>query len=268
MNGSQGGFVAIPTHVMRNRELSMTARGVFGVILSYAWGQNPCLASNSRLCNDCGIGKTALYDALHQLRAAGLVKVETGTASSGRRIWPVMTGGLFMTDLDDSGFRNQDHEVDEGEGKESSKGKEGSPEKKEKDARERSMSERDALPVPGAQVLCDRLAELMKGNDPKAKTGEHTKLWLEAADRLIRIDERHFEEALAVLEWSQQDEFWKTNVLSMPTFRKQYPRLRMRWQVERQGAAAARTVSREKPAPASTAELLAAYGRPHTRAGI
>jgi hypothetical protein len=123
-------------------------------------------------------------------------------------------------------------------------------------------------PGPGPVALCRRLAELMLANDPKAKVEPESKRWLDAARLLVDSDGRHFEEALAVLEWSQQDEFWRTNVLSMPTFRKQYPRLRMRWQVERQGAAAARTVSREKPAPASTAELLAAYGRPHTRTGL
>jgi hypothetical protein len=123
-------------------------------------------------------------------------------------------------------------------------------------------------PGPGPVALCRRLAELMLANDPKAKTYPESKSWLDAARLLVDSDGRHFEEALAVLEWSQQDEFWRTNVLSMPTFRKQYPRLRGRWMVERQGAAAARTVSREKPAPASTAELLAAYGRPHTRTGL
>jgi hypothetical protein len=108
----------------------------------------------------------------------------------------------------------------------------------------------------------------MLANDPKAKVEPESKRWLDAARLLVDADGRHFEEALAVLEWSQQDEFWRTNVLSMPTFRKQYPRLRMRWRAERQGAAAVLAVSRENQPPASTAELLAEYERRHTRTGI
>jgi hypothetical protein len=119
-------------------------------------------------------------------------------------------------------------------------------------------------PGPGPVALCRRLAELMLANDPKAKVEPESKRWLDAARLLVDSDGRHFEEALAVLEWSQQDEFWRTNVLSMPTFRKQYPRLRGRWMVERQGAAAARTVS----SPASTQQLLAAYDRPKARTGL
>jgi hypothetical protein len=123
-------------------------------------------------------------------------------------------------------------------------------------------------PGPGPVALCRRLAELMLANDPKAKVEPESKRWLDAARLLVDSDGRHFEEALAVLEWSQQDEFWRTNVLSMPTFRKQYPRLRMRWRAERQGAAAVLAVSRENQPPASTAELLAEYERRHTRTGI
>ena len=33
---------------------------------------------------------------------------------------------------------------------------------------------------------------------------------------------------LNLIDWCQADSFWKSNVLSMPTFRKQYDRLRLR----------------------------------------
>jgi hypothetical protein len=115
-------------------------------------------------------------------------------------------------------------------------------------------------PGPGPIALCRRLGELIVCNDPKAKPPTYSKRWLDAARLLVDSDGRHFEEALAVLEWSQADEFWKTNILSMPTFRKQYPRLRMRWIQERQPSAAAALVS--------TAELIGAYEQPRSRTGI
>jgi hypothetical protein len=81
-------------------------------------------------------------------------------------------------------------------------------------------------------ALCMRLAALMRANDPKAKipdTEGKWKRWQDAARLLIDRDERHFEEAVVVLEFSQADEFWKTNILSMPTFREKYPQLRLKW---------------------------------------
>ncbi len=265
MSDQPGGFVAIPTHIMRNRDLTPTARCVFGVILSYAWGRNPCTASNHRLTEVCGVSRTALYDALKQLKAAGLVKVKPGSQWTGRRIWPIPTGGLLVTDPDDvaldSGIRNQDTEVDvlgEEKGIES---KEDSQEKEDKG----ETRARELRKANGVVALCDRLAELMRANDPKAKVAPASVAWMGAAEKLMRLDERHFEEAMAVLEFSQRDEFWKTVILSMPTFRKQYAKLRARWV---QGAKAHPGWASAAAAPASTAELMAAYGKPRTRTGV
>jgi hypothetical protein len=91
--------------------------------------------------------------------------------------------------------------------------------------------------------LCYRLAELMLENDPKAKPKPSSVGWMDAAEKLMRIDERHFEECMAVLEWSQRDEFWKGNVLSMPKFREKYPTLRAQW-VQQPAAAECRRGTR------------------------
>jgi hypothetical protein len=63
-----------------------------------------------------------------------------------------------------------------------------------------------------------------------------------------------------VLEWSQADEFWRTNILSMPKFRTQYTQLRLKWIQSRPQSAAAAHVS--------TAELIGAYEQPRSRTGI
>jgi hypothetical protein len=113
----------------------------------------------------------------------------------------------------------------------------------------------------GVLKLCYRLAELMVENDPKAKPKPSSVGWMDAAEKLMRIDERHFEECMAVLEWSQRDEFWKGNVLSMPKFREKYPTLRAQWVRSRQQQSAA-------AAPVSSAELAAAFERGPSRSGL
>lgn len=79
-----------------------------------------------------------------------------------------------------------------------------------------------------ADALCDLLATNMVGNGCKKPT--ITKAWRTEARLLIDKDQRPAAEAQAVLAWSQQDDFWKTNIHSIPKFRAKYDQLRMRWQ--------------------------------------
>lgn len=65
------------------------------------------------------------------------------------------------------------------------------------------------------------------------KTPGSLTAWNTAARRLLDIDKRPLDEALRVLAWSQQDDFWSKNILAMPKFRSQYDQLRLKadvWQ--------------------------------------
>lgn len=72
--------------------------------------------------------------------------------------------------------------------------------------------------------LCTRLAELMVANECKPPTITDT--WRAETRRMIDIDGREPDKALALLEWSQRNPFWKANIHSMPTFRAKYDQLR------------------------------------------
>jgi hypothetical protein len=81
-------------------------------------------------------------------------------------------------------------------------------------------------PRPDVEALCARLAELMVGNG--CKPPEITKKWRDAARLLLDTDKREFDKAMRLIDWCQKDEFWRTNILSMPTFRRQYEQLRLK----------------------------------------
>ncbi len=72
--------------------------------------------------------------------------------------------------------------------------------------------------------LCDLLADRIEANGSKRPT--ITKAWRDSARLLMDRDERTEENITRAIEWCQADEFWRGNVLSMPTLRKQYDRLR------------------------------------------
>lgn len=82
---------------------------------------------------------------------------------------------------------------------------------------------------PDVEELCSRLHELVTAHGCKATV---TSGWRKAARLLLDRDGRDLDEALAVLDWCQRDEFWRSNVLSLPTFRKHYDRLRLKASAE------------------------------------
>lgn len=75
-----------------------------------------------------------------------------------------------------------------------------------------------------AQPLCDVLAVELQRNEVKFAV---SKKWLADARLLIDSDGRDPHEARALIEWACRDSFWRSNILSMPAFRKQYDKLRL-----------------------------------------
>ena len=71
------------------------------------------------------------------------------------------------------------------------------------------------------------------------------KRWLDAARLLLDRDGRTFAEALAVLEWSQADEFEQINIHSVPKFRARYDQLRLK--AKKAGAFTAKTTAPTAP---------------------
>jgi len=74
-------------------------------------------------------------------------------------------------------------------------------------------------------ALCARLAEWVVKNGSKPPTvGE---AWKREARLLLDEDERDLDKALALIDWCQQDSFWRKNILGMPKFREKYDQLRL-----------------------------------------
>lgn len=84
-------------------------------------------------------------------------------------------------------------------------------------------------PRADVEALCSRLHQRITEGGSKAAI---TTAWRKAARLLLDRDRRDLDEALRLVDWCQADAFWSANVLSLPTFRKQYDRLRLRAQAD------------------------------------
>lgn len=85
--------------------------------------------------------------------------------------------------------------------------------------------------------ICEHLAGAVEANGSKRPT--ITTKWRSAARLMLDKDGRTEEEVHGAIEWSQRDEFWRANILSLPTLREKYDTLRL--QAQRKSGGTSRT---------------------------
>jgi hypothetical protein len=79
---------------------------------------------------------------------------------------------------------------------------------------------------PEIEALCERLAAAIEANGSARPS--ITKGWRDAARLMLDKDARTVEQVQWIIDWCQRDEFWRANVLSMPTLRRQFDKMRLR----------------------------------------
>lgn len=98
-------------------------------------------------------------------------------------------------------------------------------------------------PRPDVDQLVAHLAARIRANtEQPVKVG---KQWHSSARLLLDKDLAHESDPLALalrlVDWATNDEFWHTNILSMPTFREKFPQLRLKARQEWQRAQQSRS---------------------------
>jgi hypothetical protein len=73
--------------------------------------------------------------------------------------------------------------------------------------------------------VCQHLADRIVANG--SKRPQITETWRKQARLLMDKDGRTEEQVHNAIDWCQNDQFWRANVMSMPTLRSQYDRLRL-----------------------------------------
>jgi hypothetical protein len=72
--------------------------------------------------------------------------------------------------------------------------------------------------------LSEHLFNHILKNNPKAKA-PNIQSWAQSIDKMIRTDNRSVQDIKAVIEWCQQDSFWKCNILSTKKLRDKFDQL-------------------------------------------
>ena len=83
-------------------------------------------------------------------------------------------------------------------------------------------------PRDDVERLCAHLADRIEGNGSKRPAV--TKRWRDAARLMLDSDGRTEHQVIAAIDWCQDHEFWRANILSMPKLREKYDQLRLQAQ--------------------------------------
>lgn len=70
------------------------------------------------------------------------------------------------------------------------------------------------------EYLTDLLVDKLKNNNPNAKVPSNLDSWKKEIHSMIEIDKYKFEQIARVIEFSQSDDFWKSNILSAKKLRE------------------------------------------------
>lgn len=110
---------------------------------------------------------------------------------------------------------------------------------------------------PEVEQLCTELADLIEANGSRRPA--ITKKWQDAARLMIDKDGRTYDSIMGAIHWSQNDPFWRSNILSMPKLREKYDTMRL--QAERNNQPREATTDRKVREGMELAQRLRAQGR-------
>ncbi|WP_152353300.1 hypothetical protein [Brachybacterium subflavum] len=163
--------------------------------------------SPSLVLNDDGSGQLHDYDDAQETRAdveaKRLAGKTAGKASAEKRKQP--SNGSSNKSFNGSSTKRSTEEEEE---------------------EENSSEVAEATPREDVNSLCNRLADRIEANGSKRPT--ITKSWRDAARLMLDRDGRDQSEAERLIDWCQNDDFWRGNVMSMPKFRSQFDQLRLK----------------------------------------
>lgn len=84
---------------------------------------------------------------------------------------------------------------------------------------------------PDIERVCQHLVRRMVENGYKRPAV--TNRWRMAAKQMLDTDKRSEQQIIAAIDWAHDNDFWRANIKSVPTLRKQYDTLRLQAERER-----------------------------------
>src|SRR5438477_11457439 len=72
---ARGGFTQVPNFILKNPNLSVGAKVVYAMFLSYAWHNESCFPGQERLADDMGMSVSRVNEFIKSLEKAGFIDI-------------------------------------------------------------------------------------------------------------------------------------------------------------------------------------------------
>ena len=73
---AQQGFTQVPNFILRDPELSLGAKTVYALLLSYAWHNDFCFPGQDKIAGDMGVSRPSVNAFIKQLETCKLLTIE------------------------------------------------------------------------------------------------------------------------------------------------------------------------------------------------
>ena len=70
------GFSQVPNFILRNPALSLGAKVVYAMFISYAWQNDSCFPGQERLAEDIGMSRSRVTEFISELAKAGFITIQ------------------------------------------------------------------------------------------------------------------------------------------------------------------------------------------------
>ena len=236
MNGKKNYYAIIPASVRYDDELSDGTKLLYGEITALSNEKGYCWASDSYFAELYNVSKSTIQRRFKQLEEKGYIKREIVYEKGTRKI------AHRYTHLCDSPIRKNEH----------------SPiRKNERDnitdinttlnntVNKRSSRKRVYDEDSVYYQLALRLYKKILENNPEHKK-PNLQNWANDVRLMIERDNRTEEQIAYLIDWVQNDSFWKSNILSIKKLREKYDQLviRVKEDIKRQNK---QSIKKEMP---------------------
>lgn len=220
------------------QELKSGPKFVLVALADWADEEGSCFPGVPTIAKRVGSVESAVRENLARLKRAGLIVEERRTRPNGsrtsNRYWLQMSGVVNLAPESGGGdLAPESVEPSAGirGGQEPESGGPPNPQVNHQ-GNPQHVGGAAVTPMGPWYSLCQMLVDAIVANGSKRPT--ITKAWLDAARLLVERDHRTPQQVANMIAWSQQHEFWRANILSMPKLREKYDQMRL--QAERDGA--------------------------------
>jgi len=233
------GFATIPRSMLHDPGVPRDAKLVYLVLSSHVGGNHSAWPSHRRLADLLGMSVSTVKRQLGWLRAMGYIDWQARIGDNEARITNEYV--LLAGSTPSPGKRPSSHRAmgstgpTPGPHRPTPQSSESDPLAPSDLAEEESLNESHLNEKPissevatrrsDVESICGHLADRIEANGSKRPAV--TQRWRESARRLLDIDGRTEQQVHSAIDWCQGDEFWRSNILSMPKLREKYDQLRL-----------------------------------------